>query len=583
MSKYKSNIGGGWGINPFGLGTLCDGASDAAANGGASNAAGGGTVTPAADPATPPANAIANTALSPDQLQSIIGPVQTAVRETVTQTIEPLRTDIAGLRTAVDGLESWREEVTQAAAANRPAHNQASALFGGGGEQRHGVRTGEDPMTSRGFSMIRVIGLRQGRLSPDTCKPELEMSQMLHDVYATGGFIPEGGLSSILVPLGVGMLPSEEYSEGGLTTQQLTGIRQYMSAGVAGIDPDRWKWTVQQLGIAGGFFSGASTPTVRQDLSQFDDTGLGNFLGATTKGELIELIRAMEVFSRVGATNLTLPPNGRLMFDKHTGAVTAFWVGEVPSDKSIPTITASEPTTGSLTLLAKKLAVLVKLPNELIRFATSELEAFIRNDMARTMSLEADLAMIEGEGGTRIRGLLSSEIQERQPGTEAANGDTFEPEDVTLAKSDIEEANHDTEDGSFFWTMRPKMWANIRNRRAAAHTAAVFDGPWLFPINRDDIGSGQAARLDGDPVVRSTQISNTRAKGSSSDLTFILYGVARHYLIARAGVIEFATSVEGDTPFQTDQTWIRAIQHIDAGARYENAFGFMDDIDQDLP
>jgi hypothetical protein len=43
-------------------------------------------------------------------------------------------------------------------------------------------------------------------------------------------------------------------------------------------------------------------------------------------------------------------------------------------------------------------------------------------------------------------------------------------------------------------------------------------------------------------------------------------------IIARAGVIEFATSTEGDTAFTTDQTWLRAISRVDFGLRTENVF-----------
>lgn len=582
--KNRVNIGGGWAINPFGLGTLCDEPIDPATNSGVTGATGGGatpaTQTPAAGGTTPAGQQSVepSAAFTAAQLQSIVEPVQTAVRQTVQAELQTVNQAVTEIQTGMTDLQKWRAEITAAADAlgnqNTPIHNQAAQLFGGA----PGVRIGEDPLTSRGFSITRLIGLRQGMISADQCKPELEISQMLVDQYDRGGF-DRADPNSVLVPLGISMLPSDVIVEGGFTPTQLQGIRQCMAAGTENIDPDQLQWVAQQLNLSGGVFK-----TGNQALSQFDDTGLGNFLGETSKGELIELLRANEVFTRVGATQFTLPPNGRIQFDKHTGAVTAFWVGEVPSDKSSPLITASEPTTGMLTLLAKKLAVLVKLPNELIRFASTGIEAFIRADMARTMALKADLAMLEGVGGTSIKGIITyGGISERQPGTEAANGDTLEPEDIALAKADIEENEHDTENSGFFWAMRPRMFANLRNRRADSVSASDSRGNWLFPINRDDIGNGTPPRLDGDPVIKSTQISNTRSKGASSDLTYLLYGVARHWMIGRAGVIEFANSVQGDTAFQTDQTWVRAIQHIDAGPRYENAFGLMDTVDLDLP
>jgi hypothetical protein len=47
-------------------------------------------------------------------------------------------------------------------------------------------------------------------------------------------------------------------------------------------------------------------------------------------------------------------------------------------------------------------------------------------------------------------------------------------------------------------------------------------------------------------------------------------------MIARAGVLEFATSTQGDTPFANDQTWVRAIMSMDAGARHAKAFTLCD-------
>ena len=47
----------------------------------------------------------------------------------------------------------------------------------------------------------------------------------------------------------------------------------------------------------------------------------------------------------------------------------------------------------------------VKLNNELLRFASPSAEGLVRFDMARVAALKADLAMLEGTGGTQIKGL----------------------------------------------------------------------------------------------------------------------------------------------------------------------------------
>lgn len=459
------------------------------------------------------------------------------------------------------------------------------------GRPNEGIRTGEDPLTSRGYSVCRVLGALQGYLSPDNAKPEFEISRQLFDGFVTRGGMAVETQGSFLMPFGVAMIPSEALGDMGISEDNRRGMIQCMRAGLEGFDLDRAQWLGGMIATHGYGMVGSSTGPLagagafaRQDLSIYDDTGLGNFLGPTSRGEMIELVRNREALSRAGATQFTLPPNGRIRFDRQTGATSATWIGEVPSDQTSPTIATSEVTTGTLDLIAKKLAVIVKLPNDLLRFATMELEAFIRRDLARTFALEFDLKGLEGlPNGINPKGIIHyANILTRAAGTEATNGDTFEPEDVNLMLSDVEEANHDPEQG-FSFLMRPKMWANITNRRAAAHTAGTYDGAWLFPVNRDNMNVGVAPALSGHQVVKSTQISNTRSKGSSSDLTYVLGGIFSHLLIGRAGVLEFSRSVEGDTPFQTDQTWLRAIQHMDSGPRYEKAFVFVDDVDMDLP
>ena len=155
---------------------------------------------------------------------------------------------------------------------------------------------------------------------------------------------------------------------------------------------------------------------------------------------------------------MALPPNGRVQFPKLTAASTAYWVGEGSP------ITESQPTTGNLDLQAKKLGVLVKLNNELLRFASPSAEGLVRFDMARAAALKADLAMLEGTGGTQIKGLITysrhrARTRRARPG---ANGDTFQPGDVALMESKLPDAV----DAPTAWVMRKAMFAALMNRRA---------------------------------------------------------------------------------------------------------------------
>lgn len=495
-----------------------------------------------APPAANPQAANPPPGVDPQQWQAMAQPLLDRISQTIDSRIAPIRETQANLQGRIDQLS---QPVTNAQGLVQRAPGQIRGQLPSEAE-RHG------------YQMWRVYGLQHKSpyMSPDKAKYELSIHQKLYDAYVEQGGMMLGGDNSVLVPFGVNMLIDDGIRE---------EVRQSLYDGVRGADSDEIAWILQQSGM------GRS----RQALSFYDDSRLGVFTHGGPMGEMIELVRKREVFSRVGASQVTLPPNGRLPYPKQTGAGTAYWVGENAQ------ITSSEQTTGTINLIAKKLAALTKLPNELVRFGNPSVEAFIRNDLSRVMSLEADLAMLEGVGSTtKVKGLITySGINTHTASTTAANGDTLEPEDGRLAIAEIEDDNHDTM--GLTWVMRARMWTNILNRRTGGSTTG--DGPWLFPVNRNDITAGRPMMWDGHPVALSNQVSNTRVKASGTDLTYILGGVFEHFLIGRVGVLEFATSTSGDTAFQNDQTWLRCIQHMDAAPRYEDAFVLIDDLDMDLP
>ncbi len=198
----------------------------------------------------------------------------------------------------------------------------------------------------------------------------------------------------------------------------------------------------------------------------------------------------------------------------------------------------------------------------------------MRFDMARVAALKADLAMLEGTGGTQIKGLLTySDIGTLSASTAGANGDTFEAQDVAR----MEGALPDAVAAPTAWLMRKDMYAALMNRRADAVSAADAAGPFLFHPSRS-AADAPPAELYGTKVVRSSQISNTRTKGAGTDLSYILVGYFPDWIVSRMGVMEFLASGLGDTALQNDQTYLRGIQHIDAGPRHAASFVLCDQL-----
>ena len=215
----------------------------------------------------------------------------------------------------------------------------------------------------------------------------------------------------------------------------------------------------------------------------------------------------------------------------------------------------------------------MKLNNELLRFASPSAEGLVRFDMARSAALKADLAMLEGTGGTQIKGLTTySGISTHTASTTSGTGDTFTPADVALMESKLPDAV----DAPSAWVMRKALFAALMNRRADAVTGGDGKGPFLF--RGTTAATAPPAELYGTRVVRSSQVSNTRTKGGSSNLTYILLGYFPDWIVARMGVMEFLASGLGDTALQNDMTYLRGIQHIDAGPRHAASFVLCDQL-----
>jgi HK97 family phage major capsid protein len=415
------------------------------------------------------------------------------------------------------------------------------------------VTSGPVGQDSTGYSVLKAAAYAMGFIGPKEAKEELHVHHQLSELYKGYGFVPHYGHHSFLVPLATAHLPSFEPHGRKLQEE----IRAKMTAQRDRFDADEAAWIARKTGLA------------TKALGTVSDIAGGVLVGFPVLGEMIELQRNLEALAAAGCQEIALPPNGRIQFPKLTGGSTAYWVGEAMS------ITESTPATGNLDLQAKKLGIFVKINNELLRFASPSAEGLVRLDMARVAALKADLAMLEGTGGTQIKGLITyGDIVTHVASTTGGTGDTFQPEDVALMEGKLPDAVV----APTAWLFRKNFYSVLLNRRADAVNAADGKGPFMFFRSRASAADPAPMELYGTPVVRSSQVSNTRSKGGANNLTYVLLGYFPDWIVARMGVMEFLASGLGDTALQNDQTYLRGIQHIDAGARHGASFVLCDTL-----
>lgn len=426
------------------------------------------------------------------------------------------------------------------------------------------VRSGEDPFTSRGFSFMKFFAALAGRIGTEDAKVEMEICDKLKRNEAALGSKKHWS-NSAFIPFSSQYLAQQHGDE-----SFAREIGEVVRAGVQGYDREEVrKYRERYWGR-------------EKALSWVDETQGAALVAPPMMGELVELLRNNEVFMQAGARSLAMPPNGRIVWPRQTGASTAYWVGTDAAGATDRVLTASNPTTGDITLQAKKLGILVKIPNELFRFSSVSIEQFIREDMARVLALKLDKTFLDNAGsGTTPKGLINySGITTHTAAVVGANGNTLQPEDVAQLIGKVEEQN------AMFraFIMRPLMYTALSSRRADAVAAGDGKGQFLFNVWRElqqnyiDPTRLQVGNLNGYPVFKSTQIDNTRSKGSATNLSYILGGDFTDFLIAMSGSMEFMLSTQGDTPFTQDETWFRGLLLADGAPRHEASFVLCDSL-----
>ncbi len=384
----------------------------------------------------------------------------------------------------------------------------------------------------------------------DACavfKKSLEDSRYLPDSASVGSyFVP---LCIDFLPESVALLPGVRY------------MKSMWQGAMDRFDPEEAEWLTNG---AGG--------RIRKSQSYLIDNIGGTLVAPPVQGELIELMRPKQVMMSAGCTSVPLPPNGKVVYPRQTSPSTGYWVGENTS------ITESQVGTGQIALQAKKLAVYLTVPNELLKYASVAADALIRKDTATTLGLGFDYATLYGAGGdfqprgldkyTAANQLIDYAGLTPQPKGVAANGNTLRPEDGYRMIGQIENRNFDFKG----WITLPSLANNISGYRADAVTPGDAAGQFVQALTRAMGDKMPGTSYDGYPMNKSNIVKSNLTKGTGTGLTDLWGGAWEHLLLGMYGAVEFTTSNQAGNTFQNDQTALRSIMFCDSVPRYEAPF-----------
>ncbi len=294
---------------------------------------------------------------------------------------------------------------------------------------------------------------------------------------------------------------------------------------------------------------------VEKALMAGDLTAGGALVPPEYAAEIIELLRAMTVVRAAGARTLPMP-GGTLTIRRQTAGSTASYVGESQD------IDVTEPTTDLLVLSAKKLAAIVPISNDLLKFTSGpSADEFIRDDLVMEISIREDLAFLRDDGTEHTpKGMRNWAAAANVTATNGtASGDI---------EDDFKDLINDLEGNNVrlirpAWFMHPRSKNHLRNLRDA-------NGNLIYP----EIRSASPV-IYGWPVFVTTSIPANL--GAGSDETEIYFADMVDMLIGEVAGLEIVASNEASyvenatvrSAFSRDETVIRAIEQHDFAVRHD--------------
>lgn len=276
---------------------------------------------------------------------------------------------------------------------------------------------------------------------------------------------------------------------------------------------------------------------------------------------VIELLRPKAVIRSLNPTPAPLP-NGQLNMPKLTGGATANYMGENKP------ITPSKVKGGQVKATAKKLAMLVPISNDLLRFASIAADTMVRDDAVRAIAQAEDAAFIRGSGSVYSpKGLLNWALSSQTYAATAVGGSL----DLAHVFADLNKAITTLETANVAmdrcgWLLAP---------RTKGYLFALLNSQGI-PVFRDEMLRGT---ILGYPFRRTTQIPTNLAApvAGSSEIYFADFS---DVVLAEVPTIAVETSIEATyddgsgnltSAFSNDQTVLRMIEEHDLVMRHQES------------
>ncbi len=300
--------------------------------------------------------------------------------------------------------------------------------------------------------------------------------------------------------------------------------------------------------------------TVARALESGVDAAGGFIVPPSYTTEIIELLYPQTVIRGSGARIYPMP-TGTAEIPRLAGGVQAEYLGENQN------IIVDQPDFGQLNLAWKKLACIVPISNDLIRFSNPSADTIVRDDLVRSMALREDRAFIRDDGtGQKPRGLRFQAGIFTRPMTALPADDVGRIRVIRADLNALEQALEDAEVPvvNVGFIIRPRVKFFLRGL-----TDANGNQPFAQELDRGE--------LNGHPVRVSTQIpGNLGAGGNETEIYFaafpnLIIGEASELIVDASSEAAYHDGTAVQAAFSRDQSLVRAIARHDFGLRHPRA------------
>lgn len=299
-----------------------------------------------------------------------------------------------------------------------------------------------------------------------------------------------------------------------------------------------------------GFFVPAAA-LEKRDLVKGTASAGGYLVGTDTLGSnLIGLLRNQASVIRAGATVL-----GNLVGDvdipKQTGSATAYWVAEGAS------LTESQPSFDRVRLSPKSVGAYVDISRKMLLQSSTDVEAFVRQDLASVLSLAIDYAALHGTGtNNQPTGIANTTgVNIVEGGT---NGAAPTWEHIVKLETEVSVSNANT--GTLAYMTNAKVRGKLK-------TTPKVTG------QSDFVWGDTADRLNGYPAYVTNQVLSDLTKGTANNCSAIFFGNWSDLIIGMWGVLDIL--VDPYTLGTSGGVRIIAFQDVDIAVRHPESFAVM--------